>query len=54
MIWTNESSPFCVQVRVSYTPDLEWREEGQADDILPEHWAHLDRTEDVVREVFIL
>merc|ERR1711971_25289 len=37
----------CHQVRVSYTPDLDWEEGWQAADILAQHWAHLDRTQDI-------
>ena len=50
VIWTNESAPLYHQVRVSYTPDLDWQEGWQAADILAQHWAHLDRTQDIVRK----
>ena len=40
----------CHQVRVSYTPDLAWEEGRQAEDILQQHWALLDRTQARVRE----
>ena len=40
----------CHQVRVSYTPDLAWEEGRQAEDLLQQHWAHLDRTQEIVRE----
>ena len=38
-------------MKVSYTPDLDWEEGWQAADILAEHWAHLDRTQDIVRQI---